>query len=260
MKEVLIFETIGKVGKITLNRPDKFNSFNREMTMKFLDAIKECGSSDTIAAIYITGNGKAFCAGQDLKEAIDPNNGLSLSRIVREHYNQMALAVYHCPKPIVAAVNGVAAGAGANLALLCDIVLASESATFIQAFSKIGLIPDTAGTYALPRLVGFQKALALAMLGDKVSAQEAERIGMIYKFFPDDEFESASFAIAEKLSKMPTKGLALTKKAFNKGLCDSFEDHLEVEAQLQTEAGESYDYNEGVQAFLEKRKPKFKGK
>ncbi|MBT8189612.1 MAG: enoyl-CoA hydratase/isomerase family protein, partial [Bacteroidia bacterium] len=193
-------------------------------------------------------------------EAIDPDNGLTLERIVREHYNQMALSVYNCPKPIVAAVNGVAAGAGANLALLCDIVVARESASFIQAFSKIGLIPDTAGTYALPRLVGFQKALALAMLGDKVGAMEAERIGMIYKYYPDDEFESASIAIAEKLSKMPTKGLALTKKAFNKGLCDSFEEHLEVEAQLQAEAGESYDYNEGVQAFLEKRKPEFKGR
>lgn len=260
MSEVLIFEKIGSVGKITLNRPDSFNSFNKEMTEAFLSAMKSCEEDEDVRCIYITGNGRAFCAGQDLKEVVDPDNGLEIGDIVKGHYVPMALSIYNIPKPVVAAVNGVAAGAGANLALICDIVLATESASFIQAFSKIGLVPDTGGTYSLPRLVGFQKAIALAMLGDKVKAKEAEQMGMIYKYFEDEEFESSTWAIAEKLSQMPTKGLALTKKAFNTGLCNSFKDQLDVEAQLQVEAGTTYDYNEGVQAFLEKRKPEFKGK
>jgi 2-(1,2-epoxy-1,2-dihydrophenyl)acetyl-CoA isomerase len=259
MSDVILYEKIGHVGKITFNRPESYNSVNKELAMAFLDIMKRCELDDDVRAIYLTGNGKAFCAGQDLKEIIDPNNGLELENIVTHHFNPMALAIYNIPKPVVAAVNGVAAGAGANLALISDIIVATESASFIQAFSKIGLIPDTGGTYSLPRLVGFQKAIALAMLGDKVLAPEAERMGMIYKYFPDDAFEEASFKIAEKLSLMPTKALALTKKAFNHSLCCSFESQLELEAKYQIEAGHTYDYNEGVQAFVEKRKAVFRG-
>jgi len=260
MSEELLFEKIGQVGKITFNRPESYNSVNRAVAMAFLKAMNQCETDDDIRAVYITGNGKAFCAGQDLKEITDPDNGLELAEIVSHHYNPMARAIFDIPKPVVAAVNGVAAGAGANLALICDIIVATESASFIQAFSKIGLIPDTGGTYSLPRLVGFQKAIALAMLGDKVTAPEAEKMGMIYKYFPDEEFAAASYAIAEKLSQMPTHGLALTKKAFNAGLCNSFSEQLDLEAKYQIEAGQTSDYNEGVQAFLEKRKPVFKGK
>lgn len=261
MSESLVtFEKIGHVGKICLNRPDKYNSFIRDMAMACLAHLDTCEKDNEIRAIYLTGIGKAFCAGQDLKEALDPDNGLDLNRIVSEHYNPLALKVYNIEKPVIAAVNGVAAGAGANLALLCDIVVAAESASFIQAFSAIGLIPDTGGTYSLPRLIGFQKALALAMTGEKVPAQEAERIGMIYKYFPDSEFEEKSWALAEKLSNMPTQGLVLTKKAYNRGLTNSFEAQLECEKQFQVQAGNTIDYKEGTTAFVEKRKPTFIGK
>ncbi len=257
---LVTFEKIGHIGKICLNRPDKYNSFVREMAMDCLAYLNTCEKDNDIRAIYLTGIGKAFCAGQDLKEALDPDNGLDLNRIVTEHYNPLARKIFNIEKPVIAGVNGVAAGAGANLALLCDIVVASESASFIQAFSSIGLIPDTGGTYSLPRLVGFQKALALTLLGEKVPAVEAERIGMIYKYFPDASFEKDAWAIVEKVSKMPTQGLALTKKAYNLGLCNSFEDQLEVERQLQVQAGNTHDYKEGTAAFVEKRKPTFIGK
>jgi 2-(1,2-epoxy-1,2-dihydrophenyl)acetyl-CoA isomerase len=212
-----------------------------------------------IRAVYIIGEGKAFCAGQDLQEAIDPK-GPGLSRIVSEHYNPIIQRIRLIEKPVIAAVNGVAAGAGANIALACDIVIATESASFIQAFSKIGLIPDSGGTFFLPRLIGIQKATALMMLGDKVSAMEAEKIGMIYKFFPDDTFAEESLKIAEKLAQMPTKGLGLTKRLLNQSFTNNLADQLEMEEQLQTNAGKSYDYKEGVNAFLEKRPAVFKGK
>ena len=179
--------------------------------------------------------------------------------LFQKHYNPIITRIYNLPKPVVCAVNGVAAGAGANLALICDVTLATESASFIQAFSKIGLIPDSGGTYALPRLVGFQKAIALCMLGDKVGAAEAERMGMIYKWFPDDTFADSSFSIAKKLSKMPTKGLAYTKELFNRALTNGMEEQLALEAVYQTMAGNTADYKEGIAAFVEKRKPEFKG-
>lgn len=257
---LITFEKIGHVGKITFNRPDKYNSLLREMALPLLEHLETCSKDEDIRAIYLTGSGKAFCAGQDLKEAMDPNNGLDMERLVTEHYNPIARKIYNIEKPVIAAVNGVAAGAGANLALVCDIVVAKESASFIQAFSAIGLVPDTGGSYTLPRLIGFQKALAITMLGDKISAKEAERLGMIYKYFPDEEFDASSWAIAEKLSLMPTQGLAMTKIAYNKGLCNSFEDQLEVEKEYQIKAGNTADHKEGLSAFVEKRKPQFKGK
>ena len=253
------FDIQGKVGVIKLNRPEVFNSFNKEMALDMQSKLDACEEDDNIRAIYIIGEGKAFCAGQDLQEVTDPN-GPELTSIVKDHYNPIIERIRNIEKPIVAAVNGVAAGAGANIALACDICVATESASFIQAFSKIGLIPDSGGTFTLPRLVGMQKAAALMMLGDKVSASEAENMGMIYKAFSDEEFAEASMKLATKLSNMPTKGIGLTKRALNLSLISDLSTQLKVEEELQTIAGGTHDYNEGVAAFLEKRKPEFKGK
>jgi len=243
---------------LRLNRPEVFNSFNREMALELQDMLTSANNDSSVRAILLTGNGKAFCAGQDLQEVMDPN-GPELPKIVSEHYNPIIKLIRNTQKPIIAAVNGVAAGAGANIALACDIVLSSSNASFIQAFSKIGLIPDSAGTYFLPRLVGWQKASALAMTGDKVSAEEAERMGMIYKVYDAESFEEQALNFAEKMSEMPTKGLWLTKKLMNESFQNDLNQQLEREGDLQTEAGQTYDYNEGVQAFLEKRKANFKG-
>ncbi len=255
----IIFEQIDAVAKITLNRPDSYNSFTREMAISLQDRLDECKDDSSIRAVYLTGNGKAFSAGQDIKELLDPENTIGLDRIVPEHYNPIIIKILNLPKPVVCGVNGVAAGAGANLALMCDVTLATESASFIQAFSKIGLIPDSGGTYSLPRLIGFQKAIALAMLGEKVMAKEAERLGMIYQYFADEEFEQKAFAVAVKLSQMPTKALAFTKELYNRSLTNSFEEQLQLEGVYQTMAGNTADYKEGIAAFVEKRKPIFKG-
>jgi len=252
------FEVIEGVGIIRLNRPEVFNSFNREMAVAFQDILDEFEEMKAVRAMYITGIGKAFCAGQDLQEATDPK-GPKLQTIVRQHYNPIIERLRNIEKPIVAAVNGVAAGAGANIALSCDICVATESASFIQAFSKIGLIPDSGGTFMLPRLIGVQKATALMMLGDKVSAKDAVSMNMIYKYFSDETFAEESMNIAKTLAKLPTVGLGLTKKAINLSLISDLSTQLETEEELQTKAGSTYDYKEGVAAFLEKRKPVFKG-
>lgn len=256
--ESILYKVENGVATITLNRPNVFNSFNRDMALAMQARLDEANDSNEVRAVVIIGEGKAFCAGQDLAEATDPE-GPALRKIVLEHYNPIIEKIRLVEKPVIAAVNGVAAGAGANIALACDIVIATESASFIQAFSKIGLIPDSAGTYFLPRLIGFQKASALMMLGDKVGAQEAEQMGMIYKSVSDDEFVDFVAKKAGYLAKMPTKGLWLTKKALNDTFNNNLEKQLEVEGGLQTEAGQTYDFKEGVQAFLEKRKPEFKG-
>jgi 2-(1,2-epoxy-1,2-dihydrophenyl)acetyl-CoA isomerase len=255
--ESILFEVINNVAYITLNRPEKYNSFVKEMAMSLQGYLAQCAEDPEVRAVYLTGMGKAFCAGQDLQEAI-AEDGPELSKIVSEHYNPIILKIRNLEKPVVAAVNGVAAGAGANIAFACDIVVATESAIFIQAFSKIGLIPDSGGTFFLPRLIGFQRASALMMLGDRVSAKEAEQIGMIYKALPDDDCIEESKSLAEKLAKMPTRGLALTKKALNRSLENSLENQLAIEEQYQTTAALTDDYQEGVNAFLEKRKPEFK--
>ena len=246
------------VGKIVLNRPEKFNSFVREMALDLQKALDDCESNKEVRAVYLTAEGKAFCAGQDLGEAIDPND-LELSKIVEEHYNPIILKLRSIEKPVVCAVNGVAAGAGANLALACDITIAGKSAAFIQAFSKIGLIPDSGGTFYLPRLVGMQKSAALMFLGDKVMADEAESMNMIYKSFEDENLQEEGLKIAGKLAKMPTKGIGLTKRLLNESWSNDITTQLNREGVVQTEAGKTYDYEEGVNAFLEKRKPEFKG-
>jgi 2-(1,2-epoxy-1,2-dihydrophenyl)acetyl-CoA isomerase len=254
----ILYTTEKGIAQIRFNRPDKFNSFNREMAIQLQEALDNAGNDANVRAVYICGQGKAFCAGQDLSEAIDPE-GPGIRRIVDEHYNPIILKIRNLQKPVVCAVNGVAAGAGANIALACDIVLAAKSASFIQAFSKIGLIPDSGGTFFLPRLIGFQRASALMMLGDKVSSTEAANIGMIYRVCEDNKLEEEAFSIAATLSTMPTRGIALTKKLLNESLSNSLEEQLKQEEIIQAEAGETYDYKEGVKAFLEKRKPVFRG-
>ena len=255
----ILSELKEKVMVITLNRADKFNSFNREMALQLQDAFDEAEANENVRAIVLTGIGKAFCAGQDLAEAIDPN-GPGIAKIVDEHYNPIILRIRKIEKPIIAAVNGVAAGAGANIALACDIVTATNSASFIQAFSKIGLIPDSGGTFFLPRLVGFQRATALMMTGDKVMATEAQQMGMIYKVFADETFMTDALAFANTLANMPTKAMGLTKRLLNESLFNTHDKQLAREGIIQVDAASTTDYAEGVNAFLEKRKPEFKGK
>ncbi len=255
----LLISHRNNVCEIKLNRPEVFNSFNKAMALALQKALDECEKNDDVRAIVITGEGKAFCAGQDLAEATD-SNGPELKMIVKEHYNPIIERIRNIEKPIIAAVNGVAAGAGANIALACDITIAKKSASFIQAFSKIGLIPDSGGTFFLPRIIGAQKALALMMTGDKISAEEAEKMNMIYQAVEDEVFESVVIDFAEKLATMPTRGLGLTKRAVNQSFSNSLSEQLSVEEELQTEAGKTHDFNEGVTAFMEKRKPVFTGK
>jgi 2-(1,2-epoxy-1,2-dihydrophenyl)acetyl-CoA isomerase len=253
----ILFETRNNVAVIKLNRPEKLNSFNREMAFQMQQALDDCHRKET-RAVYITGAGKAFCAGQDLAEVVG-TDAPGFDQILSEHYNPIVKKIRSLQKPVIAAVNGVAAGAGANLALCCDIVVASQSASFIQAFSRIGLIPDTAGTYFLPRLIGWQKATALMMLGDKIPAGDAENIGMIYKVFADETFAASSFKLAETLAQMPTKGLANTKHALAASSGNTLEQQLQLEDEYQQKAAATKDYNEGVAAFLEKRQPTFTG-
>src|SRR6478609_7070429 len=240
----ILFEIKDAIGIITLNRPDKLNVFNREMALLMQAKLDECKNVD-VRCVYITGAGKGFSAGQDLAEVTEPN-ARGFDRILSEHYNPIVQRIRQLEKPVVAAVNGVAAGAGANIALCCDIVVAATSASFIQAFSKIGLIPDSSGTFFLPRLIGWQKASALMMLGEKIPAEEAERIGMIYKIFPDEIFVENSMSIASYLSQMPTKGLAYTKQLLSHTVKATLEEQLQDEDIYQQRAASTKDFQEGV--------------
>lgn len=254
----ILFEIKNSIAFITLNRPEKFNAFNRDMALSLQKVLDECENNNIIRCVFITGAGKAFCAGQDLTEIIDPE-GPGMAKILAEHYNPIIVKIRELNKPVLAAVNGVAAGAGANIALCCDVVVAAQSASFIQAFSKIGLIPDSSGTFFLPRLIGMQKASAFMMLADKISAEEAGRIGMIYKVFPDSTFKEEAEKIATTLAESPTKGLAYTKQALNKSLQQNLEQQLQTEDELQQKAALTKDFGEGISAFLAKRKAKFTG-
>lgn len=257
--ETIRLEVSNGVASLRLNRPEVFNSFNREMALNLQNKLDLCNADSEIRAVVISGEGKAFCAGQDLQEAI-ATDGPGLPKIVFEHYNPIIEKIRNLRKPVIAAVNGVAAGAGANIALACDICVASETASFIQAFSKIGLIPDSGGTYFLPRLIGMQKASALMMLGEKISAPEAESMGMIYKCFPEGVFLAETEKLASRLAAMPTEGLWLTKQLLNESYQNTLGTQLNREGELQTLAGQTEDYSEGVNAFLQKRQPHFKGK
>ncbi len=256
--EPILLSITDQVAQITLNRPEVFNSFNGPMALALQGALDECKSNPEIRAVYITGAGKAFCAGQDIQE-VTSEGAPSLEQILHKHLNPIIQRIRGLEKPIVCGVNGVAAGAGANIAIACDITVASDKASFIQAFIKIGLVPDSGGTYLLPRLIGWQRAAALMMLGEKISAAEAATMGMIYKTLPAEDFNQQALAIAQQLSKLPTAAIGLTKRALNYSFTNDLDKQLAIEEQLQTTAGLTADYQEGVQAFLEKRKPEFRG-
>ena len=258
MEESILFRKENNVGHVTLNRPDVFNSFNREMALRLQTVLSQCQEDPDVRAVLLTGSGKAFCAGQDLKQ-MTGDNPPSFPTVLNDQYNPIVRKLREIPLPVVCLVNGVAAGAGANIALACDITLAVDSASFIQAFSKIGLIPDSGGTFTLPRLIGWQRAAALMMTGDKVPAKDAAEMGMIFRSVAADEGMAEATALAEKLAQMPTKGLALTKRALNYSFDSDLEKQLAIETELQDMAGRTHDYQEGLQAFIEKRKPHFKG-
>ena len=249
-----------KIFTVTLNRPDRLNSFTESMARQLQDSLKEAAENNDIRCVLLTGNGKAFCAGQDLPEVVNKGDDYELGKTVQQSYNPIIKAIRHLEKPVVCAVNGTAAGAGANIAFACDIVLTAESAVFVQSFSKIGLIPDSGGTFFLPRLVGLQRANVMYMLDEKIPAEKAKEMGLTYKVTPANDLLDEAQAVCQKLATMPTKGFGLYKRAVNQSFHNNLDDHLNLEADLQTQAGASHDYHEGVQAFLEKRKPEFKGK
>lgn len=253
-------ERSGGVMKITLNRPDVLNSFTLAMSQELRNALGTARGDRGVRAVLLTGAGRGLCAGQDLSDGPTAGEGkLDLGAAVRQTYNPLIELIRKIEKPIVCAVNGVAAGAGANLAIACDIVIASETASFIQSFSKIGLVPDSGGTFFLPRAIGMPRATALMMLGEKIGARQALEMGMIYRVVAGDTLEAESMALATQLAAMPTKGLGYTKRALNYSLGNNLQQQLEVEEELQCEAGKTRDFDEGVAAFREKRKPEFRG-
>ena len=260
MTPILVSRDAG-VLSVTLNRPDKLNAFNPEMHKLLREALEEARDEPDVRAVLLTGSGRGFCAGQDLSErtrsaAAAP---IDLSVSLGSDYNPLVRRLRALPKPIVCAVNGVAAGAGANIALACDIVLAARSASFVQSFSKLGLVPDSGGTYFLPRLVGSARAMGLALLAERLSAEEAERWGLIWKAVDDERLVEEATGIARTLAAGPTKGYGLIKKALQASAGNSLDAQLDLERDLQREAGLSEDYREGVAAFMQKRKPGYKG-
>jgi 2-(1,2-epoxy-1,2-dihydrophenyl)acetyl-CoA isomerase len=258
MSEIL-FELKGNIAQISLNRPEKLNAFNRTMALELQDHLLNCDENDQVRSVILTGVGRAFCSGQDLSE-FPPDHLPDFEKSIDENYNPVIRLLKTIRKPVLCAVNGVAAGAGANIALACDIVVALSSAHFVQAFSKIGLIPDCAGTFFLPRLVGLQKATALMMLGDKVSATDAEKMGMIYACLEEADFATKTMQIASVLASLPTTALILTRKALLESSTNNLEQQLELEKKFQHKAGHTLDFKEGVTAFLQKRAAVFTGK
>jgi len=260
--ETIEFEITEGVAVLTLNRPDRMNSFNTQMHGEVRDALKQVKKDDSVRCLLITGNGRGFCAGQDLSDRnVDPNAEMpNLGESIEKNYNPLIRTLQGLEMPVICAVNGVAAGAGANIAFACDIVLAARSASFIQAFCKIGLVPDSGGTWTLPRLVGHARAMALSMLGDKITAEQAQSWGMIWRVIDDEQLKDEALSLAKRLATQPTKGLALIKRAIQSSWDNSFDEQLDLERDLQTLAGRTEDYREGVKAFMEKRQPDFKGK
>jgi len=260
--ENILFESNHGVARITLNRPDRLNSFTSAMHAEVRDALGAVRLDPTARVLLLTGAGRGFCAGQDLGDrAVAPGSEpVDLGESIDNNYRPLVLRLRALPLPVVCAVNGVAAGAGANIALACDLVIAAKSASFIQAFCKIGLIPDAGGTYFLPRLIGSARAMGLALSGDKLSAEQAAAWGLIWKCVDDAEFPEAVESLAAQLAQAPTLGLAAIKRALHASADNSLEAQLDLERDLQRELGYSADYREGVTAFLEKRAPRFTGK
>ena len=261
MSSILVSQDAG-VLTITLNRPEKLNAFNPEMHQLLRQAIERAGDDAGIRAALITGSGRGFCAGQDLAERnVSPGAApIDLSVSIGSYYNPLVRRLRGLMKPVVCAVNGIAAGAGANVALACDLVLAARSASFVQSFVRLGLVPDSGGTYFLPRLVGTARAMGLALLGEKLSAEDAERWGLIWKAVDDDKLLAQANALARALAAGPTKGYGLVKRAIYASAGNSLEAQLDLERDLQRDAGSSADYREGVSAFMEKREPRYQGK
>lgn len=247
---------------ITLNRPDVLNSFNRRMADELVAALRDAADDAAVRAVLLTGSGRGFCAGQDLA-AVLPAEGEpapDLGNVVHDQYNPIIRAIRTLEKPVVCAVNGIAAGAGANLAFACDIVVASEDAAFIQSFARVGLIPDSGGTFILPRIVGLQRAAALTMLGEKLPAMRAKEWGLVYDVVPHAVIGDTTFDLARRLADLPTRGLGLTKRGFNAAFANDLDAQLTLEEELQREAGRTADHAEGVRAFVQKRAPHFQGR
>lgn len=260
--EHILFTIEQGVASLTLNRPDQLNSFNAQMHKEVREALKQVRQNAEVRCLLITGAGRGFCAGQDLGDRnVAPGSAApDLGESMEKNYNPLIRALRDLPMPVICAVNGVAAGAGANIALACDITLAAKSASFIQAFCKIGLVPDSGGTWTLPRAVGMARAKALALLGDRLSAEQAEQWGMIWRCVDDAALQDEALKLARQLATQPTYGLALIKRALNASASNSFDEQLDLERDLQRLAGRSEDYREGVSAFMAKRTPEFKGR
>ncbi|MFQ5660424.1 MAG: 2-(1,2-epoxy-1,2-dihydrophenyl)acetyl-CoA isomerase PaaG [Gammaproteobacteria bacterium] len=255
------FSVDGGVAIVTLNRPDQLNCFNETMHAEIREVFQEIENNPSLRCLVMTGKGRGFCAGQDLNDrkfskVVRPDLGESLA----QNYNPLIRTITTLEMPVICAVNGVAAGAGANIALACDIVLAARSASFVQAFCKIGLIPDSGGSWSLPRLVGLPRARGLALLGERIPADQAQQWGMIWKCVDDDKLMEETLVMARHFETQPTKGLALIKQALRASTANSLDEQLDLEEELQRIAGRTHDYREGALAFLEKRKPDFKGK
>jgi 2-(1,2-epoxy-1,2-dihydrophenyl)acetyl-CoA isomerase len=259
--DTILFGIDDGIARLTLNRPDKLNSFNRQMHAEVRQVLEELPSSGA-RVLVLTGAGRGFCAGQDLADrAVTPGAAaIDLGESIEKYYKPLVLALGNLPMPVIAAVNGVAAGAGANIALCCDLVIAARSASFVQAFAKLGLVPDSGGTWLLPRLIGQARALGLTLLGDKLPAEQAAAWGMIWRCVADEEFGAAVEALASQLAIAPTRGLARTKAAIRGSWRHSLSEQLDIERDAQRELGESRDYAEGVAAFLDKRTPRFTGR
>jgi 2-(1,2-epoxy-1,2-dihydrophenyl)acetyl-CoA isomerase len=260
MYNTLLYTNTDGLCTITLNRPDVYNAFNEEMSAEIIDAIKKTTKDDSIRVVVITGAGKAFCSGQDLQDAMKGEGTRSLSDSVLRRYNPMILGIREMPKPVICRLNGVAAGAGASLAMACDIIISAESASLIQAFANIGLVLDSGSSFFLPNLIGYHKAFEFCTLGSKVTAAEAHRLGIINKLVPLEELDAAVKEFADRYVAAAPRSMTLIKKMLNKSLSSNLRDMLQYEAYSQEIAGMSDDYKEGIAAFIEKRKAVFKGK